>query len=100
MVIRVKMFSEEQTYDSCLRVYLDMADRDKRASQFSNYGNKLDNYQKARDRLNQFYDLITRIQIDGLFDVNRATMARKGINLLTEIVNIEGEKLLKNFILN
>lgn len=92
--------SEEQTYDSCLRVYLDMADRHKRASQICDYGNKLDNYQNARDRLNQFYDLIARIQIDGLFDASRAAMSRKGINLLTEIVKIEGEKLLNDFILN
>lgn len=92
--------SDEQLYDSSLRVYLEIGDREKRASQISDYGNKLDNYQKAKDRLHKFYDLIAKIQLEGLFNEHRAAMSKKGINLLTDIVRIEREKFLKNFILN
>lgn len=94
-------YSQEDYYDAALRGYLKFAESQKGIAELFDHGrDKLDNYRKARDRLNQIYDLVTKIQMDGMFNEYRKEMSLKVINILTEITKIEGEKFLKDFILN
>lgn len=94
------MLSNEEMRDSTLRAYLSIADQQKRASQISTFGNKLDNYRKSKKRLDEFYEFIAELQVEGLLNESRKVMCKKAVNLLIEITKIEGNKFLKNFLLN
>lgn len=93
--------SQEDYYDCLLRGFLQFAESQKRIAELFDHGrSKFDNYRTARDRLNQLYDLVAKIQMHRMFNEHRKEMSTKAIKLYTEITNIEGDKFLKNFILN
>jgi hypothetical protein len=92
--------SQEEIYDAMLRGFLQFAEGQIRIAEFDHGRSKLDNYHFAKDRLNQMYDLVTKIQMHGMFNEHRKEMSLKVINLFTEITKIEGDKFLKHFILN
>lgn len=94
------MLNNEEICDSTLRAYLKIAEQQRRAVEITDYGNKLDKYRDSKERLNQFHEFIAKLQIEKLLNENRKLMCKKAVNLLMEIAKIEGEKFLKNFILN
>lgn len=93
-------YNQGDYYDAALRGYLQFAESQKIIAEFDHGRSKLDNYQFAKDRLNQIYDLVTKIQMHGMFNEHRKEISLKVINLFTEITKMEGEKFLKHFILN
>lgn len=93
--------SQEEYYDGMLRGFLQFAESQIRIVELFDHGiDKLDNYRRSKDMLDQFYNLVARIQMDGLLNNPRKEMSKKALMLLTEITKLEVDKLLKNFILN
>lgn len=84
--------NQEEIYDAMLRGFLQFAESQIRIAEFDHGRSKLDNYQFAKDRLNQMYDLVTKIQMHRMFNERRKEMSLKVISLFTEITNIEGDK--------
>lgn len=92
--------NQEEIYDATLRGFLQFAEGQIRIAEFDHGRSKLDNYRFAKDRLNQIYDLVTKIQMHGMFNEHRKEISLRVINLFTEITKMEGAKFLKHFILN
>jgi hypothetical protein len=93
--------SQDEYYDGMLRGFLMFAEKEKMILELiDDRDEKLDNYLKAMWTLNQLYDIIANIKRDGMFNESKKKMSIKVNKLLTEIINLEGAKLLNDFILN